>query len=185
VPSILNIGGGTVAPPLEYRHWDVTLLDIDEAVHPDICLDARELTTLEPGQYDAVYASHVVEHFAECDVDKVLWGFYHILKPNGFADIHVPDAVAVMKAVVGGLGLNDVLYTAPVGPIRACDVLWGWQAQIKRSGLSYYAHRFGFSRDTLGEALHSARFEYILIGRVSYGLHAMAYKRKPKGEAET
>jgi len=179
---LLNIGAGPLANPRQYREWEVVTLDIDESVKPDLCMDARDLVQLAPGQYDAVYASHVLEHFSECDVDKVLWGCYHVLTWDGFADIRVPDALAVMEAIVRqGLSLDDVLYQASVGPIRACDVLWGWQEQIRRSGQSYYAHRFGFSWHTLGVALHEARFDYITIERGPYELHAMAYKHKPEG----
>ena len=181
MPRLLNVGGGPVAAPPEYRNWDIATLDIDESVGPDISMDARELTTLESAQFDAVYASHVLEHFAEHEVDKVLWGFYHVLTADGFAHIRVPDARAVMETVVQrGLDLDAVLYTAPVGPIRVCDVLWGWQAQIKRSGQPFYAHRYGFSRDTLGRALRRAHFEHILIGRGRYELKAVAHKRKPE-----
>jgi hypothetical protein len=182
MPRLLNIGAGPVPPPSLYRDYEIVTLDIDEAVQPDIVLDARDLPTLEPGQYDAVYASHVLEHFSECDVARVLWGFYHILTPNGYADIRVPDVPAVMEAVGNGLPLDGVLYTAQVGPIRPCDTLWGWQEQIKRSGQPYYAHRFGFSRDTLGKALKTAHFEYVEIGRGAFELRAVAYKRRPREE---
>ena len=180
---LLNVGGGPVQVPPEYRGWEVTTLDIDETVNPDICLDARELAALEPGQYDVVYASHVLEHFSECDVARVLWGFYHVLAPDGYAHIKVPDALSVCLTVAQNrMELDDVLYTAPVGPIRVCDVLWGWQAQITRSGQPFYSHRYGFSRNTLGRALKAAHFEYVEIGRGRYELRAFAYKRRPDGQ---
>jgi hypothetical protein len=183
MPSLLNVGGGRVAPAPQYRGWDIDLLDIDSSVNPDICLDARDLSTLEPGQYDAVYASHVLEHFAEHEIARVLWGFYHILGVDGYADIRVPDARAVILDVAKrDLALDDVLYEAPVGPIRVCDVLWGWQKQIEQSGQYYYCHRIGFSRDSLGRALYAAHFEHILIGSGNYEIRAMAYKRRPPQE---
>ena len=180
--NLLNIGAGPVIPPPEYLRWDITTLDIDASVKPDIVLDARELTTLDTGQYDAVYASHVIEHFSECDVDRVLWGFYHVLAPDGYAHIRVPDVQRVMIAVAQGLALDGVLYTAPVGAIRVCDVMWGRQEQITRSGKPFYCHRFGFSRDTLGKALRAAHFEHIEIGRGAWELTAYAHKRKPRGD---
>lgn len=179
MPKVLNVGGGPVGVPPEYRGWEVVLLDIDPAVQPDICLDARALITLEPAQFDVVYASHVLEHFAECDVARVLWGFYHVLTWDGFADIRVPDAVEVIGQVASGLALDAVLYTAPVGPIRACDVLWGYQKEIARSGQPFYSHRFGFSRDMLARALKTAHFEHVLIGGRGYEIRAKAYKRTP------
>ena len=180
---LLNIGAGPVPPPAEYRGWQIITLDIDENAHPSLCMDARNLTILEPGQYDAVYASHVLEHFAEHEVAAVLWGFYHVLTADGYAHIRVPDALSVCLAVAQNrLDLDDVLYDAPVGPIRVCDVLWGWQKQIKRSGQPYYSHRYGFSRDVLGRALRAAHFEHVQIGRGAWELIAYAHKRKPRGD---
>jgi len=181
ISRLLNVGSGPLTNPLQYRGWEIVTLDIDQSVKPDLCMDARDLVQLAPGQYDAVYASHVLEHFSEADVDTVLWGFYHILTWDGYVDIRVPDVRAVMEAVVkGGVALDGILYQAPVGPIRPCDVLWGWQEQIRRSGQSYYAHRYGFSRDTLGKALSAARFGYVAIGLDTFELHAMGYKHKPE-----
>lgn len=177
MPKLLNVGGGKVPVPAEYREWDVTLLDVDADVNPDIHLDARDMAALAPGQYDAVYASHVLEHFAEHEIGVVLWGFYHVLAADGFADIRVPDARAVMMAVAqNNLDLDSILYKAPVGPIRVCDVIWGWQKQIERSGQDYYAHKFGFSRDILGRALKAAHFKRVLIGCSNYEIIALAYK---------
>lgn len=176
---VLNVGGGPVCVPPEYEGWDVDLLDIDPAVRPDICLDARQMTTLPAGVYNAVYASHVLEHFHEYEVATVLRGFHHVLREDGFADVRVPDAMAVIVATVQrGLGIDAELYRAPVGPIRVCDVLWGYQVRIERSGQPYYGHHIGFSRDTLGRALKAAGFGYVLIGGGHYELRAMAYKRK-------
>lgn len=181
MPRLLNVGGGAVPPPPEYKGWDVDLLDIDLDVHPDIWLDAKKLTDLEPGQYDAVYCSHNLEHYYEHEVPQVLWGIYYVLAPDGFADIRVPDARGVMLAVAQfDLKLTDVLYQSAVGPIRVMDVLWGWQKQIAKSSYSYYAHKCGFSRNLLGRALKEAHFEHILIGGDNYELKALAYKRKPK-----
>lgn len=178
---VLNVGGGSVSIPRDYQGWDVDLLDIDPEVKPDICMDARQMTLLAPGRYDVIYASHVIEHFAEHEVADVLWGFYHVLTWTGYADIRCPDAKAVMLTVAAqGLDMDSVLYQAPVGPIRVGDVLWGWQRQIKRSHEPFYAHRWGFSRDTLGRALREAHFEYIEIGGGHYELRAKAWKRKPK-----
>jgi hypothetical protein len=180
MPRLLNIGAGPVPPPSEFRGWDVVTLDIDESVEPDLCMDARDLRTLEPGQYEAVYASHVLEHFYEHEIDGVLWGMYHVLTANGVAYIRVPDARAVMVTVAeGNLDLDAVLYEAPVGPIRVRDVLWGWQAQVERSGQPYYGHRIGFCKNTLGKALRVARFAYIEIGQGKFELIARAYKWRP------
>lgn len=180
---VLNVGGGPVPVPTQYAGWDVDLLDIDPAVGPDILLDAREMHTLPAAQYDAVYASHVLEHFAEHEVAVVLRGFYHVLTADGFADVRVPDAMAVIDAVLrNGLELDSGLYQSPAGPIRVGDALWGFQAQIARSGEGFYAHRWGFSRNILGRALKQAGFEYILLKEGHYEQQAVAFKHEPDRE---
>jgi len=180
---MLNVGGARVPVGDEYADWDVDLLDIDPAVQPDILLDAREMLALPVGEYDAVYSSHSLEHFHEYEVDVVLRGFHHVLKADGFADVRVPDVMAVMEAVVGlGLGLDAVLWQSAAGPVRASDALWGFQRNIQRTGHDYYAHKWGFSRDLLGRALRRAGFAHVLIGGGSYALKAMAFKQKPNAE---
>jgi SAM-dependent methyltransferase len=181
---VLNVGGGRVRIDPAYDGWDVLLLDIDPRCCPDIIMDARDLGQLEAGQYDAVYCAHNLEHYHEHDIRVVLAGFYRVLFDDGYADIRVPDARAVMEAVVQrDLDLDAVLYQSPVGPIRVCDVLWGYQKEIRESGQDYYAHKFGFSRNLLGRTLKRAGFEYVLIGGSHYELRALAYKVKPETEA--
>ena len=178
---VLNVGGGLVpVPEAQYKGWDVDLLDIDPAVSPDILLDARELATLPAGTYDAVYCSHNLEHYHEHEVGRVLYGFAHVLKAGGFADIRVPDVGAVIEAMTArGLDLDAVLYQAPVGPIRLCDVLWGYARQIRESGKDYYSHKTGFTKGVLGRTLARNGFAYVLMGGHEYELRAVAFKRKP------
>jgi hypothetical protein len=177
---VLNVGGGPVQIAPEYEGWDVDLLDIDPAANPTIEMDARDIMLLPPAEYDAVYCSNNLEHYYEHEVTGVLQGFYHVLTAEGYADVRVPDARSVIVAIVQrDLDLDSVLYQAPVGPIRVCDVLWGYQKQIQESGQPYYTHLTGFSRNLLGRALKVAGFEHILIGSSRYELRALAYKVKP------
>jgi hypothetical protein len=177
---MLNVGGAKIAAPAKYADWDVDVLDIDPLVEPDICLDAREIATLAPNQYDAVYCSHMLEHLHEHEVGIVLRGFCHVLRPDGFADIRVPDALAILSAMFRrGLELDGAIYQSPSGPIRVADALWGFQRQIRLSGQDYYAHRWGFSRRLLGSTLKASGFSYVLLGGGSYDLMALAFQEKP------
>jgi SAM-dependent methyltransferase len=158
---VLNVGGGDERIPLPsgYADFEVLRLDIDPAAKPDVLLDARQLKTLEAGQFDAVYCSHNLEHYHRHDVPTVLHGFQHVLKPDGFAHIIVPDIGIVMREVVARkLDLEDTLYTSPGGPIKVLDIIWGWSAQIERSGNDYYSHRTGFTQKSLAAAMSAAGF---------------------------
>lgn len=166
--SVLNVGGGNRAIPIppHYRGWRHLMLDIDPAGQPDIVCDAREMTGLAPGEFDAVYCSHNLEHFFEHDVPKVLAGFLHVLKPTGFAEIRVPDLALVMRTVAEkDLDIEDALYDSPAGPIRVRDVLYGYADKIARSGDDYFAHKTGFSPRSLHRALRSAGFAEIVTLR--------------------
>lgn len=166
--AVLNVGGGNRAIPIPpyYRGWRHLLLDIDPSGQPDVLCDARELTTLEPAQFDAIYCSHNLEHYFEHDVAKVLAGFLHVLKPDGFAEIRVPDLALVMRTVADrDLDVEDALYDSPAGPIRVRDVLYGFAAKIEQSGVDFFAHKTGFSPASLTRALQRAGFEQVITLR--------------------
>ena len=161
MPSVLNVGGGSksIALPQHYAGWDHLLLDINPGSDVDLVCDARTLETQQPGQFDAVYCSHNLEHYYPHDVPRVLRGFIHVLKPDGFAEIRVPDLAWVMRTVVEKrMDIDDVLYDSPAGPILVRDVFYGWHVEIERSGQDFYAHKTGFSANSLCAALKASGF---------------------------
>ena len=165
-PTVLNVGGGTkdIALPSHYKGWRHLLLDVDPRGGVDIVCDARELLTKLPDQFDAVYCSHNLEHYFPHDSERVLRGFVHVLKPDGFAEIRVPDIRSVMRAMIEqGLDIDDVLYQSDVGPILVRDVIYGWHVEIERSGQDFYAHKTGFTARSLKAALHRTGFSHIAL----------------------
>jgi len=181
-PSVLNVGGNSkaIALPPVFAGYEHLLLDIDPKGAPDLLCDARELLTTPAAQYDAVYCSHNLEHYYRHDVKKVLAGFVHVLKPDGFAHIRVPDIIAVMKTVVArNLELDDVLYQSPAGPIQALDVLYGWSVEIERSGVDFFAHKTGFSRLLLTKALTAAGFQTVYATAGNLEISAFAFLSPP------
>ena len=186
--KVLNVGGGSKAIPLppQFAGFEHLLLDIDPKGSPDIVCDARRLTTLGAGQFDAVYCSHNLEHYYRHDVPKVLGGFFHVLKDDGFAQIRVPDISEVMRVTVErGLDLDEVLYQSPAGPIMVLDVLYGYGVEIERSGREFFAHKTGFSRNLLLKALQNAGFRktYSSVGNLE--ISAVAFKTAPDEFART
>jgi len=179
---VLNVGGNSKAIPLppQYAGFEHLLLDIDEKGSPDILCDARELDSLEANQFDAVYCSHNLEHYYRHDVPKVLKGFLHVLKDDGFAQIIVPDIQDVMKSVVArNLDIDDVLYVSPAGPIMVCDVLWGYSVEIERSGQEFFAHKTGFSPKSLAAAVGKAGFKNIFSASGNLNASVLAFKNAP------
>ncbi len=182
---VLNVGGNSkrIALPAPYAGYEHLLLDIDPAGNPDIVADARELSALAPAQFDAVYCSHNLEHYYRHEVPRVLAGFQHVLKADGFAQIRVPDLQAVMGAAVQrNLDLEDVLYTSPAGPITVLDVIYGYGVEIERSGHDFYAHKTGFTQNSLLKALRLAGFTHLYCGTGNLELNALAFKQSPDAE---
>lgn len=180
--KVLNVGGNDKAIPLppQYAEFEYLLLDIDPKGSPDIVCDARKLTTLEAGQFDAIYCSHNLEHYYRHDVPKVLAGFLHVLKDDGFAQIRVPDINQVMRATIErGLDIDDVLYQSPDGPIMVLDVLYGYSIEIEKSGQDFYAHKTGFTEKSLLNALYKSGFSkvYSTVGQLE--INALAFKAVP------
>lgn len=181
-PAVLNVGGNrkAVAIPEHYAGWRQVLLDIDPKGDPDIECDAREILQLAPAQFDAVYCSHNLEHHYRHDVPKVLAGFAHVLTATGFAEVRVPDLPAVFRKMLDdSMDLEEVLYQAPAGPIRVIDVIYGWGPEIERTGNPFFAHKTGFSRRSLHEALLGAGFTEVWNAPPfsPYELRALAFKQ--------
>lgn len=179
--KVLNVGGNTKSIPLPpiYADWDHLLLDIDPTGKPDVVCDARRMTSLPAGVYDAVYCSHNLEHYHHHEVPKVLAGFRHVLKPDGFIHLRVPDIGAVMQIVVHkNLDIDDMLYQAPAGPITVRDVIYGWGREIERSGNDFFAHKTGFTSKSLTAVLHAAGFDNVFIGTGHLEVVAYAFTGK-------
>ncbi len=184
---VLNVGGGTkaIAIPGHYAGWDHLLLDIDVRRSPDIVCDARDLQTLPPATFDAVYCSHNLEHYYVHDGAKVLKGFLHVLKADGFAEIRVPDIQAVMQRVVqSGMDIGDVLYESAAGPITVRDVLYGYGKEIEQSGQDFYAHKTGFTPKLLHQALERAGFAviHVLATPEAFEVRGVGFKSQPVAE---
>lgn len=187
VRQFLNVGGGdkNVPVPPHLQGWGHQLLDIVERPGVDVVCDARALQRFPQAQFDAIYCSHNLEHYYRHDVAVVLRGFAHVLKAEGFAEIRVPDVLALMRHVLdAGGNLDAMAYDSPSGAISAHDMLWGYGPELERSGRDFYAHKCGFTRDSLAQALNAAGFEQVFevppLGAME--IHVIAFKRPATAE---
>jgi hypothetical protein len=154
--KVLNIGGGDKRIPIPpyFDGWTHHVLDIDPKTKADVVMDARRLMELPGGRYDAIYCSHNIEHYYAHDVPKVLAGMRHMLKPEGFVDIRCPDiGTLIQVAAAKWLDIEDTLYHSTAGPITVRDLLYGYGREIEESGSDFYAHKTGFTRQSLQRAL--------------------------------
>jgi predicted SAM-dependent methyltransferase len=181
---VLNVGGNnkSIAIPEHYGNWRHLLLDISPTEDADIIMDARKLANLPAQQFNAVYCSHNLEHYYAHEVKTVLAGFAHVLKPDGFVEIHVPDIRSVLKRFIqSDMEIHDVLYVSPGGPITVHDVVYGWGKEIEESGEDFYAHKTGFTEASLRAALNNAGFSQVWIAESNndFALAALGFKDNP------
>lgn len=184
--KVLNVGGNSKEIPLpaHYSGWEHVLLDIDPRGNPDVVCDARELATQPADTYDSIYCAHNLEHYYRHDVAKVLAGFAHVLKPDGFVLIRVPDLNEVMRTVVAkNLDIDDVLYQVALGPITVRDVIYGYGVEIERSGNDFFAHKTGFTEKSLTSVLVAAGFPHVFVGAGNLEVMALAFLNPPNDYA--
>jgi SAM-dependent methyltransferase len=183
--SVLNIGGGSKSIPIptHFAGWRHDLLDLDPNGKPDIVEDARELEKLNLPSYDAVYCSHNLEHYHRHDGAKVARGVHHLLKPEGFFEIHVPDVLAVMRHVIQyNLAIDDLLYHSPAGPILVRDVLYGYHVQIEQLKNELYAHKTGFSPASLARFVTACGFPWHAVVSREFEIVGYFFKQQPAAE---
>lgn len=182
IRKVLNVGGNSKDIPLpsQYDGWMHVLLDIDPRGNPDIVCDARELMNLDANQYDAVYCAHNLEHYHRHDVRRVLHGFAHVLKTDGFAHICVPDLEALIRIVAEkNMDIDDFLYQSPAGPITVRDVIYGYGVEIERTGNDFFAHKTGFSTKSLTQILNTCGFPFVFTGTGYIEIVALACTQRP------
>lgn len=161
MPTLLHVGCGDQRKAQTTRGfntpaWAEIRLDIDPAVKPDIIGSLTDMAAVPSGSVDAVFSSHNIEHLQAHEVPTALAEFRRVLKPDGFLVLTCPDLQSV-AALVAEDKLMEPAYVAPAGPITPHDILYGYGRALA-AGNQYMAHRCGFTRRTLAEALRAAGF---------------------------
>jgi predicted SAM-dependent methyltransferase len=81
----LHIGGKQARPG-----WEI--LDVNPGPHVDHVGNAIDLSAFAEGTFDALYASHVLEHFDyKDDLLRALREWHRVLAPGGVLHLSVPD----------------------------------------------------------------------------------------------
>lgn len=140
--------GGTEAHP----EWKI--LDIEPRPEVDFIADAANLEQFADNSIEAIYASHVLEHFyhgINNEVLKTMKEWYRVLQPNGKLFVSVPNLQTLCW-----------LYTNPklsvMERFEIMAVIYGAQSN------EYDVHKVGFDSELLGLLLEDAGFsEYLEV----------------------
>lgn len=164
--------------------WEELRFDIDPRVHPDIVGTMTDMSAVPSESVDALFSSHNIEHLYPHEVPIALAEFKRVLKPEGFAVITCPDLQSVC-ALVAEDKLTEAAYQSPAGPIAPLDILYGLRSALAR-GNTFMAHRCGFTKRTLCEALQQGGFPLVAArrrGHPFYDLWAVAFKSSTSAQA--
>ena len=177
MPTFLHVGSGEkrknqTTPGFNQPEWSEIRLDIDPGVKPDIVSDMTDMAAVAPASVDAVFSSHNIEHLYIHQVPTALTEFRRVLGPGGYAVILCPDLQA-MAALIAEDKLHEPAYQARAGGITPHDSLYGYGSQIAR-GYLHMAHRCGFTRTSLIQALLGAGFTRVGVRRRNFELSAVA-----------
>lgn len=178
---VINLGSGAAIRSnfnevFADRNWQITRLDIDPAVKPDIVGSAVDMRGLVADEtFDAAWSSHQIEHIYEHEVVPCLGEIRRILKSHGFALVTCPDIEAIAETIAKGT-FDEAVYDSPAGPIRPLDMLYGHQKSIS-AGNHHMGHRTGFTADRLGRLAMEAGFAEARVRRTPrYELWALLLK---------
>lgn len=161
-------------PGFSLEEWDWVRADPDPSVKPDIQTFLHELKEIAPASMEAVWAPHVLHRLYPHIVEAMLQKAYRALKDEGVLIISVPDAQLAATYLANNQPA-EVLYKSPAGEVTAHDVLFGFAKNIER-GMHQFAHRTGFTCESLGAALRNAGFSSIAIRSEEFDLHAVAHR---------
>lgn len=138
---VLHVGCGKQPMPEFLDDYKEVRMDIDPSCNPDIVASLTDMGDI--GEFDAIYGSHVLEHFTPGDVQKVLSECHRVLRRGGVAIMVVPNLENVRPT-------REVVYISDAGPITGLDMFYGKESFVDEN--QYMAHKTGFVTETLEQA---------------------------------
>jgi SAM-dependent methyltransferase len=183
---LINLGSGPKDMtwlPAMFADWRELRVDADAKAAPDLLADITDLSAIETGAADAIWAAHCLEHLHLHQVAGAIAEMHRILVDDGFLCVIVPDLQVVAEYIINDK-LHEVVYQSGAGPVSAHDMIFGYGPFIAK-GHEGMAHRCGFTPGLLARELQKSPFAEILLRRrANQELAAIARKRPPASDAE-
>jgi len=156
--KVLEIGGQPKPQAHLNEAWaDAEILHLDAVKDhkPDILCDARDIPVEYWGTFDAVFASHVLEHFPWYEGSAVLEHWAELLKPGGELHIIVPSLEWAARAILSEKVPMSVLPHLYAGQVDEYD--------IHRTGFTMLLLRKYFDEVNLGVTMARTTPYWIMV----------------------
>lgn len=144
LPRRLHLGCG---PRRAEGFCNVDVMDLPSV---DVVDDVGTLQNIPDAFADEIYASHVLEHFAEAEVPGVLATWHRKLRPGGTLRISVPDMDRITRIYQANLEHFKTPGHAPWN-----GLIYGGQDD------AHDFHKSGYNANWLARLLEQAGFEGI------------------------
>lgn len=166
--EVLEIGAN-IRPQAQILFPDakIVTLDVDKDLKPDIVADAGNMPEELHGRFDAILASHVLEHFQYRREQQVLQGWIDCIKDGGELHIIVPSAEWAAREVLSEKPSPALHGHMLAGQINQWDVhlniftMRKLRALFERLGLSVTRARTGKYAIRVGGEEYEAEQHYI------------------------
>jgi len=160
--KIVDLGCGESDNSYKCDEGDVLRVDIREDVKPDYRCDLRMLPFANE-EFDIVYSSHTLEHFARNEVGQVLDEWSRILKKDGEMRLVLPNIKWAAKHIMNDEIDADVM-----------NVLYGAQSYDENF------HKVGFTPQTVEQLLGERKFVHFEWEHNNYHMFCRAWFIKPE-----
>lgn len=152
----LILGAAGEVHPYHLRWVDDTWTKVDKYIDDGktIMMDASELLFTDDS-IEAIYASHILEHFSYLSVPSILRNWFSKLQPGGWLHINVPDLEWACREI-----LKNEEYTSPVFNSQEAvinNIFYGNQVHEGEY------HKSGYTELILHKVLRDAGFADIQI----------------------
>lgn len=172
---LLNLGAGGFSAPLDVLNG-MQEIQVDVKAPADVIADIRHLP-FEDDYADAIYNSHVIEHFDERELVPMVAEWRRVLKVGGRLRVNCPDIQSAAQFIAKN-GVDSVAYTTADGiQIRGHDMLFGYGQYIIEQG-DPMRHKSALDIRKLAHILHQAGFDNGTVTQRAewYSLSATAIK---------
>lgn len=166
--KVLEIGAN-IKPQagLIFPDAQIVTMDVDAALKPDIVGDAGNMPAELHGGFDAIFASHVFEHFSYRRENDILRGWLDCLTNDGELHVVVPSAEWAAREILSEKPSPAIFGHMLAGHVNQWDVhlnvftMRKLRALFERAGLSVFRARTGEYSIRIGDAEYKAEQHYI------------------------